>query len=139
MIIPLETVLSRAGTLNSPRDWSTPTIEKARPVKMMVGKRVRRSPVQSARAASENPPAWKDARGPAKTIPAAARAVVSRAMRVMKLLAKRNASSLPSFSRYSLNTGMKLAEMAEAKIASKKLRGTWLATKKASATGPVPK
>ena len=101
--------------MNSPRDWSTPTIEKARPVKMMVGKRVRRSPVQSARAASENPPAWKDARGPAKTIPAAARAVVSRAMRVVKLLAKRNASSLPSFSRYSLNTGMKLAEMAENK------------------------
>ena len=34
---------------------------------------------------------------------------------------------------------VKLAEMAEAKMASKKLRGTWLATKKASATGPVPK
>ncbi len=58
-------------------------------------------------------------------------------MMVRKEPAKRKASCLPFFSRYSLNTGIKQAAMAEANTASKNTRGMRLAVKKALAAEPV--
>ena len=71
------------------------------------------------------------------SIPSTVRAPVSRAMTVMNCPAKRIASSLPFFSKYSLNTGMKQAAIAEANTASKNTRGIRLAVKKALAWGPT--
>ena len=55
----------------------------------------------------------------------------------MNCPAKRWAASLPRFSRYSLNTGMKQAAMALANTASKNTRGMRLAVKKALASIPT--
>ena len=75
--------------------------------------------------------------GPGKAMPSRVSAPVSRAMAVMNCPAKRKASCFPRFSRYSLNTGMKQAAMAEANTASKNTRGMRLAVKKALASGPT--
>ena len=72
-----------------------------------------------------------------KSIPTRVRPPVSRTMTVRKAPAKRWASFRPFRSRYSLNTGMKQAAIAEANTASKNTRGTRLAVKKALAAGPV--
>ena len=48
-------------------------------------------------------------------------------MTVMKLPPKRKAGSFPFLVRYSLNTGMKQAAMAEANTESKNTRGIRLA------------
>ena len=56
----------------------------------------------------------------------------------MKRLERANASFFPFFFRYSLNMGMKLADMAEANTASKKVRGIKLAVVNASAAMPLP-
>ena len=61
--------------------------------------------------------------GPGRAIPSRVSPPVNRATAVMNCPAKRKASSLPRFSRYSLNTGMKQAAMAEANTASKNTRG----------------
>ena len=52
---------------------------------------------------------------------------MSRAITDRKLLPKRKASFFPLWVRYSLNTGMKQAAMAEANTTSKNTRGMRLA------------
>ena len=56
----------------------------------------------------------------------------------MKQPAKRKAGSRPFRVRYSLNTGIKQAEIAEANTASKNTLGIRLAVLKALAAIPVP-
>ncbi len=126
-----------AGILNSPRDCSTPTMEKATPLKNMVGNSIVSSREQSSAVSWSKPLAIRLVRGMENTMPRALRTSVSSPIRVKKLRDRRNASSLPSFSSVSLKIGIKLEEIAEANTASKKFRGIWLAVWKALLAMPV--
>ena len=120
MMTRLDTTLIRAGTLNSPRDWSTPTKEKATPVNSTVGEhhpgegdgQLRRLGIISVGKQADQ--------GPANRMPSTERTAESSPITVMKQPAKRKAGSRPFRVRYSLNTGIKQAEIAEANTASKK-------------------
>ena len=57
---------------------------------------------------------------------------------VPNLFVNLKASSLPFFSRHSLNIGIKLADIADAKIASKNTLGILLAVRNALASMPEP-
>ena len=139
MMTALDAAESSAGMLNSPSDCKMPTSAKARPVNSISGNKMRSSSAQSAAVGASKPSASSAVIGSAKSMPRVLSAPVSSVITVINALERRNASSFPSFSRYSLNTGIKLAEMAEAKIASKKLRGMRLAVKNAFAAMPVAK
>ncbi len=58
---------------------------------------------------------------------------VTKTIIVIKVFDRRNASCFPFFSKYSLNIGIKLAEMAEANTASKNVLGILLAVINAAA------
>ena len=60
-------------------------------------------------------------------MPTNVRITVTIAISVMNLFENSNADFLPFFSRFSLKIGIKLAEIAEANIASKKTLGIRLA------------
>ena len=66
-------------------------------------------------------------------------AAVKRPIQVKKQRERRKASSFPCCSIRCAKIGIKLAEMAAAKIASKNVLGIRLAVKKAALSIPVPK
>lgn len=138
MMTRLDTTLIRAGTLNSPRDWSTPTKEKATPVNSTVGNITRVRETASSAVWASYPSANRLTRGPANRMPSTERTAESSPITVMKQPAKRKAGSRPFRVRYSLNTGIKQAEIAEANTASKNTLGIRLAVLKALAAIPVP-
>ena len=103
-------------------------MEKATPVKNTVGNRIRRRPAQRAAVSGSKPSASRPTMGSARAIPSRENTAVSRPTQVKKQWDSRKASSRPCCSIRSAKTGIKLAEMAEANMASKKVRGIRLAT-----------
>ena len=71
-------------------------------------------------------------------MPATVSAAVTTKISDTNLFVNLKASSLPFFSRHSLNIGIKLADIADAKIASKNTLGILLAVKNALASIPEP-
>ncbi len=127
MMVRLDTVLMRAGIRNSSNDCKIPTKEKATPVKMAVGNITRVREADSAAVSASYPAAKRVTSWGAKTMPSTQSMLVRAVIRVIKLAENWKADFLPCLVRYSLNTGIKQAAMAEANTASKKTRGMRLA------------
>ncbi len=133
----METTLRAAGILNSSSDCNIPTNENAIAVNSIVGNSIRRSGMQSAMVSTSYPGTNSRVIGSANSIPRSIRQTVTVEISVIKRFASANASFRPRFSRYSTKMGIKLAEIADANIASKNSRGTWLAAIKAAPSTPV--
>ena len=116
-------MLIAAGIVNSSKDCNIPTKEKATPVKTTVGNNMRKNSAQVFAVSGKKPSAKSHVIGCAKTIPKTVIIQVITPTAVTNILDKRNASSFPFFSRYSLNMGIKLAEIAEAKQRQKMFWG----------------
>ena len=127
MITRLEMVLMRAGMLKRSMACKMPTKEKATPVKSTVGNITRVREAARAAVSGSYPSANRVTRGSANKMPSPVSRAVSRVITDKKLPPKRKASFFPRWVRYSLNTGMKQAAMAEANTTSKKTRGMRLA------------
>ena len=101
--------------------------EKATPEKSTVGNITRVREAARAAVSGSYPSANRVTRGSANKMPSPVSRAVSRVITDKKLPPKRKASFFPRWVRYSLNTGMKQAAMAEANTTSKKTRGMRLA------------
>ena len=127
MMTKLDTVLMRAGILKRSMDCKIPTKEKATPVNSTVGNMARVRDAARAEVSASYPSANSVTSGWANTIPSTVSTAVSSAITDRKLPPKRKASFFPFLVRYSLNTGIKQAAIAEANTTSKKTRGIRLA------------
>ena len=121
MIKPLDVMLIAAGAKKPPSDCNTPTSEKAAPVKTMVNNVMRSNGVASECVISSKSNT-KFNICPENKTPDNVSIRLSIRINVMNVFARLNAACL-SFFKILLNMGMKLAEIAEANVASKKKRG----------------
>ena len=137
-MMTFETRLMSAGMLYSPSDWSIPTKENARPVKIIMGNMIRVSCTAREVASALSSGATNLTSRGASPTPAAAMTAVAMRMKFTYELAYSRASFLPFFTRIELNTGMNAAVTTPPMTKSNIMTGRLDAAAYACAATSVP-